>query len=54
VLTPQQQAVDRIFMEGWNLALYFIEQHILQGFKADPDGTIEVADVIYAINEERS
>jgi hypothetical protein len=54
MLSPQEQAIDRIFIEGWNLALYFVEQHILQGFKADPNGTIAVADVLYAINEERS
>jgi hypothetical protein len=47
MLSPQQQAVDRIFTEGWNLALGVVAQHV-----EAMGGTITQEDMAYIVREE--
>jgi hypothetical protein len=47
MLSPQQQAIDRIFVEGWNLALDVVAQHVRA-----MGGTITQEDMAYIVREE--
>jgi hypothetical protein len=47
MLSPQQQAIDRIFIEGWNLALGIVAQHVQA-----MGGTISEEDMAYIVREE--
>jgi hypothetical protein len=47
MLSPQQQAIDRIWTEGWNSALVIVKDHV-----RSMGGTISLDDMDYIINEE--
>jgi hypothetical protein len=47
MLSPQEQAIDRIFSEGWNGALDTVMQHV-----RSIGGTVTQDDMNYIMQEE--